>query len=197
MWKINSSLTPLIPKMNDSERRITTKSRWLFVAMLAFLPWLTACAKDAALPQPPINLPFEVQKAGRKVETEMRIDEEKEYRLALLFMYKKGESADFERVGKLAGRYDKDKSGRLIEPGVPIALRLKIFVIESSGDRLIFEQDVSELRTTSVGSGQFNKQVAYLILKPGHYHVSIESLKDVPELIGTPVDFQIAFYSKF
>jgi len=127
---------------------------------------------------------------------EVKIVEEKEYRFALLLMCRNGEAADFERVRKLAGRYERDKYGKLIEPGVPIILRLGIYAIEPSGERLVLEQDVSELRRTSAGSCQFNKQVAYLVLKPGHYRVSVESLIDVPELIGTPVEFQIAFYSK-
>lgn len=182
-------------KNNANLVQIST-ARWLSIFILSCLPLIAACAKDIGIRQPPINLPFEVQKAGVRVETEMRIVEEKEYRFALLLMYKKGDGVDGARVGKLAGRYEKDKNGKLIEPGVPVVLRLKIYVIDSSGDRLMLEQDVSELRRTSAGSGQFNKQVANLTLKPGHYRVSVESLKDVPELIGTPVEFQIAFYSK-
>lgn len=166
------------------------------IFMLSFLPCLTACAKDVGPPKPPINLPFEVQKSGSRVETEMRIVEEKEYRFALLLLYKKDAMADFERVRKLAGYSDLDKFGKLLRPGVPVLLKFKINIIDSAGERLMLEQDVSELRTTSMGSGQFNKQIVYLVLKPGHYRVSVESLRDVPELIGTPVEFQIGFYSK-
>lgn len=180
--------------MNNKVRQISMKPRLLPVFMLAFLPWLTACAKDVAPPQPPINLPFEVQKAGSRVETKLQIVEERGYWFSLLFRYKKGDGLDGARVGKLAGRYDKDKSGRLIEPGVPIVLRLKIYVINSSGDRLVLEQDVSELRMTAMGGDHYTKGIIPpLILKPGSYRISVESLKDVPELIGTPVEFQIGY----
>lgn len=55
----------------------------------------------------------------------------------------------------------------------------------------MFEQEISELRKTSDAADFFAKQIIELTLKPGHYRVSIESLKDVPELLGTPVIFQM------
>lgn len=182
--------------MNNNQRKFNLKPRCLSILMLVFLPWLSACANGSQPPKPPIKLPFEVQKAGSKVETEMRIVEEKEYRFALVFMYNKGDRVDGERVRKLAGDAMIDKNGKLVEPGIPILLRLKINVIDASGERQILEQEVSELRLSSYGSDHFNKQIIYLTLKPGYYRVSLESLMDVPELIGTPVIFQIGFYSK-
>ncbi len=181
--------------MSGKQRQINIKPRWLSILILAFLPWLTGCA-NGSLPKPPIRLPFEVQKAGSRVETEMQIVEEKEYRFGLLFLYKKGDQADGERVRKLAGYSDLDIGGKLLRPGIPTSLRFQIYVIDSAGDRLLLEQDVSELRTVGWGSGRYTKQIVYLILKPGHYRVSVESLQDVPELIGTQVELQIAFYSK-
>lgn len=167
------------------------KTRWLSIAMLVLLPWLTACANDTQPFKPPLSFPFEVQKSGSKIETELRIVEGNVYRFALSLMYKKGDQADHERVRKLAGRYEKDKNGKLIEPGVPILLRLRINVIDASGERPMFEQEISELRVTSDGPDSFNKRIIDLTLKPGHYRVSIESLKNVPELLGTPIIFKI------
>ena len=182
--------------MNNNVRRTNIKPGWLSIFIIAFLPWLSGCANGSQPPKPPIKLPFVVQKAGSKVETEMRIVEEKEYRFSLLFLYKKDDRADGERVRELAGYSDLDMGGKLLRPGVQTPLRLKIHVMDSAGDRLLLEQDILELRTVAAGSGRYTKQVIYMILKPGQYRVSVESLQDVPELIGTPVELQIAFYSK-
>ena len=174
--------------MNNNERHAIMTGRWLSIFLLAFLPWLTACAKS--------NLPFEVQKAGNKVEIEYRAVEHRGYLFDLRLMYKEGDQVDRERVRKLAGRYEKDNNGKLIEPGVPILLRFKIDAIDDSGVQPMLEQEISELRMTSYGADSFDKRIAEVILKPGRYRISVESLKDVPELVGTPVIFRIGFYAK-
>lgn len=182
--------------MNKNLVRSITKARWLSIALMAALPWLSACANSAQPPKPPLSLPFEVQKAGSKVETELQIVEDKEYRFTLLFLYKENDEEDRARVRKLAGGQGVDKNFKLIEPGIPISLKVKINIIDSTGERTMFEQEVSELSLSGWGSGRFSKRIIYLTLKPGHYRVSIETLKDVPELLGTSVIFQIGFYSK-
>jgi len=167
-----------------------TTGRWSSVLVLAFLPWLTACANA------PSSWPFEVQKAGNKVEVEFKAGEHRGYLFDLRLMYKEGDQVDRERVRKLAGRYEQDNNGKLIEPGVPILLRFKIDVIDDSGIKPMLDQVTSELRMTSHGADSFDKRIIEVPLKPGRYRISVESLKDVPELFGTPVIFRIGFNAK-
>ena len=174
--------------MNNNERYAITTARWLSIFMLAFLPWLTACAKS--------NFPFEVQKAGNKVEIEYRVVKHEFYYFNLRLMYKEGDQEDRARVRKLAGSYEKDKNGKLIEPGIPIVLRFKINVIDSAGERPMLEQEIPVLGLTSWGGDSFSKQIAGVPLKPGRYRISVESLRDVPELVGTPVIFSIGIDAK-
>lgn len=176
--------------MNKKVRQISMKPRWLTFLILAFLPWLTACAKA------PTSWPFEVQKAGNKVEVEFEAVEHRGYLFDLRLMYKEGDREDGERVRKLAGRYEKDNNGKLLEPGVPILLRIKIDEIDDTGVKPMLDQEISELRTTSHGANSFDKRITEVPLKPGRYRISVESLKDVPELFGTPVIFSIGFYAK-
>lgn len=176
--------------MNNNEHQTIMKPGWLFVLMLSFLPWLTACANQ------PSSWPFAVQKAGNKVEVEFKADEHRGYLFDLRLMYKEGDQVDRERVRKLAGRYEKDNNGKLIEPGAPILLRLKIDAIDDSGIKPMFDQEISELRMTSHGADSFNKRIAEVPLKPGRYRISVESLSNVPELLGTTVVFSIGFYAK-
>lgn len=181
--------------MNREKYQTSIGLRWLSVAMLMILPWFTGCA-NGSLPKPPIKVPFEVQKAGSRVETEVRIVEEKEYRFVLMFMFTKGDIEGEKRVKKLAGGGGVDYNGKSTEPGIPMLLRFKIDIIDSAEEKGLLDQEISELRLSEHASDHYSKRIVYLSLKPGHYRLSAESLKDVPELIGTPVFFQVGFNSK-
>jgi hypothetical protein len=91
----------------------------------------------------------------------------------------------------MTGRGSIDENGKPVEPGVPILLRLKIDVLDDSGIQPMLDRKISELRRTSHRADFFGKQIAVVNLKPGRYKISVESLKDVPELIGTPVVLHI------
>ncbi len=176
--------------MNNSKHYATPATKQWLLVILALLPWLSGCAQTGQLPKPPISLPFEIQKAGSRVEMDIRIVSAIEYRFSLLYLYNQNDPLDIQRVRKLAGYANLDK------PGVPVLLRLNIRLVDSTGKKLILEQDVSDIRVVAAGAGSYTKKIIYLNLAPGHYRVSIESLKDVPELIGTPVEFLIAFNPK-
>lgn len=164
------------------------KLRRRLLMLLAVMPFLSACKVSDGLPKPPIQLPFAIQKKGNKVEIKLRVVEHRHYLFNIQFMYKEGDQVDRARVMKLAGEYN------LIESGVPIQLRLKINSIEAAGEQTLIKDSIlqpEEIRKISHSSTSFNKQFAVVNLKPGHYKISVESLRDVPELIGTPVVFQI------
>lgn len=180
--------------MNNDERHATTTGRWLSVFMLAFLPWLTACADSTQLPKPPLSLPFTIQKAGNKVETGLRLDEERYYSFSLRLYYRENDEEDRKRVRKLVGDATLGVNGKFIEPGIPIPLRLKINLVDlATGERTIVEKKISELELWEHGNGYFSKLVYAAKLKPGGYRISVESVKDMPELEGIPVTFEIAF----
>lgn len=173
--------------------RSITKFGWLAMSMMALLPWLSACADNTQLPTPPLTLPFEVQRTGSKVETELFVVDHREYSFSLKFGFKENDGEDRARVKKLVGDDGQFKNG---DPGISTPLRIKINLIDASGDKPLFEQEISVLRLRSWGGNGFDKHIAYVVLKPGHYRVSVESLKDVPELVGTPIAFGIGFYAK-
>jgi hypothetical protein len=175
----------------------------LFLSSLIIFLCILACAKEdenGLPPKPPIEIPFEVHKAGAKVETEMQTVENQSYYIFnLKFKYNEDKQGEWERVYALTGGTGKDKHGRAIEPGVPIHLRLKINSIETEGEKTIFEKEINdpqELRLTSWGKSYFSKQIAGVKMKPGRYSVSLESLKDVPDLIGTLVFLEITYMAK-
>ena len=166
---------------------------WLAIALMMILPWISACTDKTQPPTPPLTLPFEAQKAGSKVETELLVVDHREYSLSLRFGFKENNEEDRARVKKLVGDDEQSKNG---DPGIPTPLRIKIREIDASGEKPLLEQDIPVLRLRSWGGSGFDKHIAYVMLKPGHYRVSVESLKDAPELVGTPLSFSIGFYAK-
>jgi hypothetical protein len=156
----------------------------LTVIMTMFVCF-TGCAAEG--PRPPIKLPFAVHQAGATVSTELRIVEECRYPFSLKFMYNEKDKADQERVRKLVGRYERDVSGKLLEPGIPIPLKLTINAIDSSGERTLLEKEVLALGQEGHGINFFDRDFDLIQLSPGLYRVTVQSLKDIPELANTKV----------
>lgn len=80
---------------------------------------------------------------------------------------------------------------KLIEPGISIPLRLKINLLGPSGTKLLVDREFWEQEMYAEGSDRFLKTITVVRLTPGRYNVSIQYLKDVPELRGTPVALTI------
>lgn len=176
--------------MHTSNKRYCSDSfGFVLMAILLLLP---ACTNGEP-PQPPLTLPFEVQKAGNKVVTKLHVIEHREYIFSLRFGFKKNDQGDRARVKKLVGDDGQIHDG---DPGIPTPLRFKIDEIHAAGERSLLAQEVQVPRLRSWGGDNFEKHVAYVVLRPGHYRVSVESLKDAPEHIGTPIALRIGFYAK-
>lgn len=168
------------------------EAKLLLLVVLIIFPWFSACAKDAQPPKPPIVLPFAVQKAGNKLETEIKVAEHRAYLFHLRFLFNENDERDRARVRKLVGGAGIDKYGNLVEPGIPVALRIRINLIDATGEKLILEKEFFELKLSAHADSYFSKQIIGLPLLPGHYRISIESLMDVPELLGTDIFLIIA-----
>jgi hypothetical protein len=163
-----------------------------FVAILAFFPWLPACADDARTPKPPFFVPFEAQKAGNTFTTELRVVEHRNYIFSLALGTKEGGSMeDTIRIHKLAGEFGRDKNGKLVWPGISIPLKLKVSIVESSGERIIYDKEIHETEMIGTSERGFAKLIDYIELKPGLYRIDIQSLKDIPELTESPITFGI------
>lgn len=188
--------------MNKNEHQLITKTKRLFIAMLAFFPWLPACASDARPPKPPLFVPFEAQKAGSVFTTELRVVEHRSYIFSLALGVKKGATREetmenARRLDELAGKFGRDKSGKqpwggkLLRPGISIPLKLKITAIDSAGERIVYDKEIHEEERISVGQRGFAKLIDSIELNRGLYRINIQSLKDIPELAESPITFGI------
>jgi len=178
-------------KMNSNERRTNMKPRWLSVLVLAFLPWLTACANGSQPPKPPIMLPFEVHKAGYKVESEFRIVERQTYAFELQYFPIENDQVDRDRVWKLAGGHFIDEAGKWVEPGAPLRIKLKIIQIRDGSEQSLFEENIANPHLSS-WSWDLDAKLANVLLDPGIYKVSVENLMYAPEFQGMKVSLRIA-----
>ena len=172
--------------------------------ILAVLMIVVACFVGcaAAGPKPPIELPFAVHKAGATVSTELRIPEKGPfvYQFALKFMHNDGDRADRmrdrERVRKLLGSGGKNKwTGKLVDPGIPISIKITLSEIDSLGEHIFLEKEFSTAGIDANGSNYFKREIGLRELKrsPGLYRVTVKNLKGVPELEGTRVLFIIDY----
>ena len=173
-------------------RMSATIAKIVAMALSLLLPaCLSPKIGKSGLPIPPIRLPFAVEKAGAKIDIEIEIVDYRGYTFTLDFMFKEDDQADWTRVKKLVGdRPHNDTNDG--EPGIPTPLRFSIRRIEANGgEQVVFDQQYTHLRLMSGGMWSFGKNLAppLMPLKPGCYRIHLESLAEVPELVGTPVFF--------
>src|ERR1035437_7872565 len=158
----------------------------ILTVIMVMLVCFAGCV--AAGPRPPIELPFAVHQAGATVSTELRIVERHKYPFFLVFMFNEKDRADQERVRKLVGYHQKDRHGKFIEPGIPIPSKITINIIDSSGERLFLKKEVLTMGMDSGPSiNDFDRKVDLIELAPGLYRVTVQGLKDIPELKDTKV----------
>jgi hypothetical protein len=98
----------------------------------------------------------------------------------------KYEVDDMERVEKLAGGYVIE-GGKVVEyQGVSMSVNIEIIEIEEGKERRIFNKNIEPY-----GFNSSSKNVVDIDLKPGLYRVIMTSLKALPELTGTEINFII------
>lgn len=153
-------------------------------------------------------MPFAVQHTNATIVQDVKLEHNRYYELYLKYYHEPGNG---ERLRRLAGSgmYHVDQSGKLISvnDGVPVYLELEIVGLDEVVKGFYFEEKlfVGEF----IGGGlewvdsKPNKDTAkpyvYRIikgiqLKPGLYRITLKSLRDIPELEGTAIAFQIGWH---
>ena len=147
-------------------------------------------------PKPPVELPFAVQQAGTIMTTELRIVEYRTYFFNIDMYFKPNDQEERKRIQKLVGEYGRDQNGNLYNPGIAIPLRLTVSVLDAAGEHPLFDRNIEYEEVYAWGADHFTKNIGQIELRPGRYRATIESLKDIPELVGTPVTFSITYRIK-
>lgn len=171
-----------------------TQPDWFFPILRTIfccLPWLTACSDKPNLPEPPLSFPFDTQAAGFKIETDVQVVEHNSYRFGFRLEFKEGDASDRARVVLLAGSPERNSTGALIRPGVPIAIRLKISATKPSAIEHEYEKVFTEQLMNGCSATDCYTIVTDLRLKPGRYRFEIENRNAVLALKNTAVAFTV------
>lgn len=155
----------------------------------------TACSGKTTTLKPPVKIPFLVERAGSRVQIEITISEYRDYWFNLQFPYKTDDNADFLRIRQLTGSFEKDRDGKLVSSGVPLQIRLSIVGQNSAHEEVQYEK-TSEPFLASYGGGYVTKRIDEVLLKPGRYVVSAESLLDAQEFNGGHAEFSVTWHPK-
>jgi Domain of unknown function (DUF5625) len=178
--------------MSKNKSQLITVIKQVFIAILALFAWLPASADDVRPPKPPVFVPFEAQKAGSVFTAELQVVEHRSYIFSLELGAKKGQTMEeARRISKLAGRDERYKDGKPLSYWVSIPLKLKTSIVESSGERIMYNKEIHEMETIGTSSRGFKKLIDTIELKRGLYRINIQSLKDIPELAESPITFGI------
>ena len=159
---------------------------WLFAALMV------ACADQEQVQELPINISIDTQLAGSKTEKEFRVAKYAGYEFGLKLGFREGDSNDRQRVLNLAGDSRRDQAGKLIRPGVGIPLRLRLVATNPSDLEQPFEKEFSEQQKTGASETDVYLSISNIRLKPGTYRITVENLKSVPEMRGTPTTVFVA-----
>ncbi len=163
----------------------------VFALILSTFFCFTAC--EASGPKPPIRLPFAVHKTGATISTEVRITKHGAYRYPFFLIFPFKDNEERKHIRKLVGSGAHNYYGKYVEPGIPIHLKITISKIDSSGEHILSEKEVSTVGIQSMDPNHFAREIEQHKFKmsPGLYRVTVENLKGIPEFADIKVIFVI------
>ena len=112
------------------------------------------------------------------------------YEYLLRFYFQENNQTDRNRVRKILGGHEIDKSGNAREPGTPTPIRLIITKIDQTPEVKIYSKEINPI-LTSWGSNSFSKNIGHCDLPPGKYRARLENLNQSNEFPSIPASFII------
>jgi len=163
-----------------------------FVLSIALIGALAGCT-EVPLPDAPkeipVGAPLDFSALGREYELHALIDEEKEYTVRLYFfltcrnrysyLLDRQTPEQARQIYELTGLRRDPDTGKLLNEGPPISLRVKI--IRSADQHQILDHLVASPQTSAVHMGRYTI-LATARLEPGIYKVHVTCLDGPPEL---------------
>ncbi len=147
----------------------------------------------------PLSVPLDITKKGNKAVVDFRAVYQRGYWITMKFKCNMADRAEYYRVRKITGSPDRNRfsaDGKRIPappeiPGIPIVVRMKIFLIENQHSKLVYQKEVESMGCFSWCDDGISKLVCHPILDPGNYKVEVESLRNYPELVGQEIQLQV------
>lgn len=163
--------------------------------LLLFFALLAGCATDARLAKPPVVVPFALGKAGTEASVKVRVTEKLGYVALLSYEYAEHDPVDRAKMWKLAhGDHQQLPDGRWFGPGPPpLLIKLTFRRLDGGGTEPILEKTIENPQLQSWGATSLSAPLAGLVLEPGVYLVSAQSLRDAPSFEGARTNFSLTF----
>jgi hypothetical protein len=159
--------------------------------MATIMALLQACAANFLYPPVTLDIPFAAGLPGVTIDTNIRIYSTNFYQFYLILHFKEHDPQDRNRVQSLAGTGQTDASGRPINNGLPIPVRLILSRVEGDNIESLIDETFFEQRLESHGANSFSKIITGRTLDPGEYRIRLESLQNIPELSDVSVSFNV------
>lgn len=139
----------------------------------------------------PVAAPFAVEKAGTRLSCEVIIEDEGSYEVDIRYFFG-GNRQEHGRVGKIAGGYEYDPTigvWKDVGKGGPVIIKYVVKSVENG--QIIKESTETDPVVTSSDGDYLYAVIGAFSLLPGRYEITLESLKDVPEMITVRTDLAI------
>lgn len=170
--------------------------------LICMMPWLSACAGEMEIKSPPLMIPVNLSSTSEMIEVAINVSERYTYTFGFSFMFNRSVPNDSKRVLELIGDSSrKADTGRYVNTGVPMMVRLKVDSIETDNNGIHYDKTVSEIPKYA-GPGYkhdgYDKRIDNILLEPGIYFVTLHNLRPGMEFLNTSVFFHIrkAYFGK-
>ena len=118
------------------------------------------------------------------------------YYFSLSFHFPENNLAEQKRVRKILGGFQIDKNGKLLEPGTPTPLNLKIFATCRDGREVeVYSTDIDPI-LTSWDSRSYNKEIGNHSLTQGMYRAQVTNKRATSDFAGIPITFEFGMPAK-
>ena len=150
---------------------------WTFLTIL-MIASCTAWSGTSSL-----TVPFPIGKAGSATNAEFLVRERQTYAFKLRYEYKEQDQFDRAKVWKLAGGAVRESTGKWVESGAPLKIKVIIFQRDDGKEQIVMEKIVERPRLSSWGAGNLDAELIAVTLMPGHYGVTAVNLDKAPSFV--------------
>lgn len=144
----------------------------------------------------PSSEPIKLGEAGVVADFKFEVRKHFIYRYSIRFSFPEHNQSERARIRQLLGGHEVDKTGRPLEPGIPMPINLTIYSVCKDGAEIeVYSKDTDPV-LTSWGSGKFKKDIGASILIPGAHRARITNRRASPEFSSVPIAFEIGMPAK-
>ena len=145
-----------------------------------------ACSRNNS-----VIVPLLLGSVGASAVARIQVQEDFIYAAELQYEFKENDPNDRSQQWKLAGGSTKIGSGNWIEPCAPLKVSIKVHRKELKSLKLLAEEIVERPCLSSWGATSLNAELFAILLTPGTYEFTVESIETAPSFIGARTSLRV------